>query len=63
MPLSESDKEMISYFWEECGDLKRWSAWQEKLPAIKEEYPELVAAVENLEIAKRTISAIVKSIW
>lgn len=60
--LTSEDKSSIQYFWEEKGDLTRWTGWKEKLDIIKSEYPELVRAVENLTIAERTISAIVKVI-
>lgn len=60
--LTPEDKSSIQYFWEEKGDLTRWVEWNHKIDIIKNEYPELIRAVENLTIAERTISAIVKVI-
>ena len=34
--LTSEDKSSIQYFWEEKGDLTRWTGWKEKLDIIKQ---------------------------
>ena len=60
--LSDQDKAMIVYFWEEKGDLTRWCSWEEKKPMVEEEFPELIKALKDFDIAKKMISLTVRSI-
>jgi len=60
--ITDSDKNMICYFIQEKGDITRWCDWEKRKTDIAIERPELIAAINNLEIAKRTLSAIVENI-
>ncbi len=60
--VTDADKSMICYFIQEKGDINRWSSWEERKADIGAEYPELIAALNNLIIAKRTLNAIVLKI-
>lgn len=60
--LSDQDKAMIVYFWEEKGDLTRWCGWEEKKPLIEAEFPELIKALKDFEVAEKMISLVVRSI-
>jgi len=60
--ISEEDSRMIQYFWEEKGDIERWTSWKDKLPSILEEAPELVVAWNNYKIATRTLTTIIKGL-
>lgn len=60
--MNEDDVNMITYFWQEKHDVTRWSSWEERKEAIRKSRPELVAAVENLTIAQRTLSALVRDL-
>ena len=60
--LTNDDLNMIVYFHREKGDLTRWCDWENKKDQIKVEFPELIAAHDNLIVAKRTINAIVENI-
>ena len=56
--MTESDMNDLSYFWTEKCDLERWCYWEERKEAIRKTHPEIVAAWENLKVAKRTMSAV-----
>jgi len=60
--VTEDDINMIGYFLNETGDIERWSRWEERKGDIDAQYPELVAALKNLKIAKRTLEIIAKSV-
>lgn len=62
MALTEEDKNMIVYFIKEKGDITRWCSWESKKQEIEEEFPELINALKQLEIAERTLNAIVNAI-
>ena len=62
MALTEEDRGMIEYFITEKGDITRWCDWEKKKAAIEEELPELIAALKQLDIAERTLNAIMKSL-
>ena len=57
--LSESDKDMIVYYWEEKKDLERWSSWEIKLDMIKDEYPEIVKTWEDIKMSKKIMDALI----
>jgi hypothetical protein len=59
--VTELDKNMIDYFLNEMGDIERWSSWDDRKPDIAAEYPELIAALDQLKIAKRTLSAVARA--
>lgn len=60
--LTEEDKNMIRYFHEEKGDISRWSKWEEKLPIIHKQYPELIEAIRSKMIASTTLDIIVRNL-
>ena len=60
--LTQEDRAMIAYFITEKGDVTRWCEWDEKKAQVEKEMPELIEALKRLDIAERTLSAIVKTI-
>lgn len=60
--ITEEDRRMIRYFIEEKGDVTRWCSWEEKKAAIFATWPELRAALHNLDIAERNLKHIVAGI-
>jgi len=60
--VTEDDKNMIDYFLNEKGDIERWSSWEDRKADIKAEYPELIYALNQVKIANRVLSAIVKNV-
>ena len=60
--LTQSDLDMVQYFWKEKGDLTSWSSWEEKKPLFQKYFPELVAAWDSLQTAERTLDAVVDSL-
>lgn len=59
--VTEDDIRMIDYFLNEKNDIERWSSWAARKPDIEAEYPEFIAALKQLEIAEKTLSAVAKS--
>ncbi len=60
--ITDEDLRVIQYFWEEKGDLTRWAHWEEKLPLLREKYPELVYAWEDHVKAEVLLNFIVKEL-
>ena len=56
----ESD---LKYFWQETRDLKRLCYYEEKYEDIKKEFPELVNAFEQYELAEKTMSVLCECDW
>ncbi len=60
--ITNEDRRMISYFINHKGDITRWTGWENKKAQVQEEYPELIAALNAVEVAERTLEAIVSKI-
>lgn len=60
--VTREDIEMISYFLVDRGDITRWVYWEERKPIITKEFPELIAAINALEIAENTLNRIARNI-
>lgn len=61
MAVTEEDVNMVTYFILERGDITRWSSWEKRKAEIAEEYPELIAALYTVDIAERTLKAVVNN--
>ena len=60
--LTAEDIRMLKYFWVEMGNLGRWSGWNEALPSIKKQIPELLEALKKREDSILEISRIIQSL-
>jgi len=60
--ITDDDLGMISYFWTEKGDPESWCFWEEKLPDLEREYPEVVQAWISYKIAERILDAVLKGV-
>ncbi len=60
--ITDTDKRMICYFIKEKGDITRWSSWEDRKADIEAEYPELIAALEQLLVAERILDLVVEKI-
>jgi hypothetical protein len=48
--------EMIKYFWQDKGDLERFTGWEE----IKPKYPEVAKAWDDYKISMKILDCVVK---
>jgi hypothetical protein len=60
--VTDDDITMIQYFFYDKGDITRWSQWEERKPIIAKEYPEIIQAMDNLNIAERTLRAVINQL-
>lgn len=60
-PLTEQEIDMIQYFAFEKGDATRWVNWLEVKPRVAHFYPEVIAAIDALTVAERTLKAVIKN--
>lgn len=60
--VTNGDRRMIVYFQRDKGDITRWSFWKERLPAIEAEYPELIKALRDCEMAERILDLVLDKI-
>lgn len=58
--LTVEDARTLRYYHEEKR-IDRCSTWSVKQAAIERDFPEVVAAVKAVEMAERTLDAVVKS--
>jgi len=57
--LTADDAAMLEFFYSERGDMSRWVEWDRVKPLIRKEYPEVLDALERLNVAERTLDAVV----
>ncbi len=62
MALTQDDKDMITYFLTEKGNVERWTGWEKVKPDVEKELPELMHALKQLEIAEKILQAVIESI-
>ena len=60
--LTAEDIRMLKYFWVEMGNLGRWSGWNEALPSIKKQIPELLEALKKRDDLFLEITKIIQSL-
>jgi hypothetical protein len=60
--LTEEDYRMVMYFYLEKGDVTRWCSWEDKQDLFKEKHPELLHAFKQVEIAEKTLNAVIEKI-
>ena len=61
-PLTAEPVRMLKYFLKYKGDITRYGYYEECLPALEKYHPEIPAAVRALEIAERTLNAVVNNL-
>jgi hypothetical protein len=49
---------MLQYFWEEKRDVSCWTGFEDALPRIESEFPELARALRAAEVAPRILTAV-----
>ncbi len=59
--LTEGDKRSLQYFWEEKSDLETMICFEELVPLIEKEYPEVMKAWLDYKISIRTLNAVIKN--
>lgn len=60
--ITEEQKNMLLYFWEEKGDIERYCDFENVLPELQKQYPEVLKAWNDYKISKRTLTSVLKSI-
>lgn len=60
--ITQEDLASLHYFWFQKGDLTRWVFWEEKLPDLRREYPEIVKAWEDYKAADRILDHVIKGV-
>lgn len=60
MTTDPSDARMCLYFYEEKGSVENSAEWPRIRSELLQERPEIVAAVDNLKIAERTLTALLQ---
>jgi len=54
--------DMLLYFWKEKEDVTRYTDWgrPELMDELQKRYPEILHAVTQVEVAKRTLTAVLE---
>jgi hypothetical protein len=60
--LTTEDRLAIVYFWQEKGDLRRWTSWDEKREDIQEEFHFLIQAHDQYVLMEELIDKVVEDI-
>jgi hypothetical protein len=58
--LTPEDARSLQYFHEERGDMCRCTIFNEVRHILQRDYPEVLAALQQVEVAKRMLDAVVK---
>ena len=56
------DLNTLRYFWEDKADITRWVGFEKLLPALEQEYPEILKAWKDYQTADRTLTAILRGL-
>jgi hypothetical protein len=59
--MDENEVRMLRYFWEEKGDLERYSGWVEMQPWLREHHPEIIKAWDDYKMAGRILTAVIRA--
>ena len=59
--ITEEDINSVKYF-HEVKDITRWGQWEEKRKYFCLHYPELIKAMNQLEIAQDTLDTIIEGL-
>ena len=60
LPLSVGDADVLVYFWEEKGNLERFTGWEELQPTLQLHHPEIIKAWADFKTAKGILSAVLR---
>lgn len=60
--VTETDIEMLKYFWERCEDLERYASFEDIKSDLMENYPHIIAAWSNYKQSKVILEQLLKSI-
>jgi len=60
--LTDEQRSMLRYFWEEKGDLSAYCDFEELKPAIRKECPELLWAWQDYLKSVKNLDAICRSL-
>lgn len=60
--ITDNDRNDILYFVGWGGSIERWYDWKDKKAEIEKEYPELIAALNNLEEARKSLRVVLNKI-
>lgn len=60
--IKNGDLRMVEYFWKYKDDPERYTGWEEILPALKEEYPQIVKAWEDYKAAKKAMDDVIEGL-
>jgi hypothetical protein len=58
--LTPEDARSLQYFHEEKGDMRRCTIFNEVRHILQRDYPEVLAALQQVEVANRTLDAVVR---
>ena len=62
MPLNEEDLSMIKYFWENKRDIRSYAEFNDLVPTLRVERPEIIMALENYENSLLILDNVIKAI-
>ena len=60
--LTEEDINNIVYFWEERGDLERFTNWIRLVPILESQYPQVLKAWNDYKLAGKTLDLLIKGL-
>lgn len=60
--FTEGELDMLRHFWNEYEDLSRYSEWEELVPILERDYPEIISAWRSYNTAVYTLSAVLNGV-
>ena len=60
--ITGNDISMLQYFWTDKEDLERCMLWRDMVPALREQFPEILKAWEDYKTARRMLTAVLDGV-
>lgn len=59
--ITEEQKNMLLYFWEEKEDIERYCDFEDMLPELQKDYPEVIKAWSDYKASRKILTAVLKN--
>jgi hypothetical protein len=56
-----SNLDSLVYFWEEKGDVERFTGWRDMQPMLQQKYPEILKAWSDYKAARTILGDVLKA--
>ncbi len=55
-------RNMLCYYWDECGDFEIWCDWETNQALIKEHFPEVLIVLKNYKESFKAMENVIEGL-